>query len=251
MGPQDQGRSLQGAIVALQNKRWKENGIDYRNPKHEERAFLYMSHYGAMMKNIVEWWKDRDSVKLSAFELRLILQNMVHMGGAAPQTPSDQFKASVKTLFTANGWDSTSGNPNTPMLTLPPLRQLPRGEVVYDRGNGNMGYDHLILNWKNGLAQLFQTWGAQCDEWLRTLQGQDARGIAQQSPEVAAALQNVMSLQTGNRTGAENLLDLFKEYPTWQEFNRNHLQKSLASEIRTVNKLRKNQVPLQRFGGGI
>jgi len=254
MGENDTGPSLVGSIKNLYNQRLADNNIEQNtriaDPVQREQSMIYLYHYGKMQINIEKWQKDPSSINITAFELRLILQNMLPMHGSQPKTPPDQFKASVKTLYAANGWDSSSNNPNAKMLTLPPLRQLPRGEVVYDRGNGNMGYDHLILNWKNGLSQLFQTWGSKCDEWLSTLQGQGMQEIAQQSPEVGAALQNIISTQSGNRTGAEALLDLFNDHPTWESFNRNHLQKSLASEIRSVNKLRKNQVPLQSFQGG-
>ncbi len=250
--------SLHDSIQSLYAKRLADNNIVNNPAQQQQQTAIYLSHYGKIMKNILEWQEDRSSVDLSAFELRLVLKNMIHMGGPQPRTPPDQFRATVKTLYAANGWDSTFNNPSVNMLTLPPLRQLPRGresgdlpEVVYDRGNGNMGYDHLVLNWKNGLAQLFQQWGAQCDEWLRTLQaGQGMDQIAQQSPEVAEAWKNVISIQSGNRTGAEMILDLLKEYPTWNEFNRNHVQKSLASEIKNVNKLRKNPVSMQSFGHG-
>ncbi len=252
MGVADRGPNLKDMLQNLGTQRLKDNNIDDRDPAQQSQAAIYRYHYGIMMRNIQEWQKDQSSVELTAFELRLVLQNMVHIGGSsAPKTPPNQFRASVKTLYSANGWDSTPDDPNAKMLTLPPLRQLPRGEIVYDRGNGNMGYDHLILNWKQGLAQLLEKWGPKCAEWLSTLQGgQGMQEIQQQSPEVGAAWQNVISLQSGNRTGAETLLDLFRDYPTWDEFNRNHLQKSLASEIRSVNKLRQNPVTTQNFRGG-
>ncbi|KKK52370.1 hypothetical protein LCGC14_3105600, partial [marine sediment metagenome] len=253
LGQQDQGPNLTDSVRILQQKRLADNHLSSSDPQ----TSIYSYHYGKLLKDIQEWWKDRSSVDLTAFGLRLILQNMIHTGDSEPKTPPDKFKASIKTLYSANGWDSSPDNPAQNMLTLPPLRQLPRGEVIYDRGNGNMGYDHLVLNWhigamhQSGLAQIFEKWGAKCDEWLRTLQGSQRAQEMQQSPEVAAAWQNVISLQSGNRTGAETLLELLKDYPNWNEFNRNHLQKSLASEIRTVNKLRKNPVSLQSFQGNL
>ena len=252
MGATDTGPNLNSSLRDLLEQRIIDNGLDTdNNPIHAHQATLYQQHYYQMMKNIEDWQKDPSSIELTAFELRQMLLNMAPMFGSQPKTPPDQFRASVKTLYSANGWDSTSDDPNRHMLTLPPLRQLPRGEVVYDRGNGNMGYDHLVLNWKQGLSQLIQKWGAKCAEWLSILQGgQGMQEIAQQSPEVEAAWQNVISLQSGNRTGAEALLDLFKDYPTWNEFDRNHVQKSLASEIRSVNKLRQNPATSQSFGGG-
>ena len=245
------GSSLQGSIRNMYRNKLEVNKINDRDPAQVDQASAYGHHYGEMLLNIKQWHDDSASINLTTFELRLILQNMTHAGGN-PKTPPDKFKALIKTKRLANGWDSSDDNPDRKMLTLPPLRQLPLGEVVYDRGNGNMSYDHLVINWKQGLAKLIQNWGEKCVGWLNILQKeQGIQRIAQRSPEVLAAWQNVISLQSGNRTSAETLLDLFKDYPTWKEFNKNHVQKSLASEIKTVNallnKLRDNPVSLQSF----
>ena len=265
--------SMGKTAMDLLNKRLADNKIDSRNPEHAEETDRYLNHYVMMVGRIALWWNKKigrdeknpnknrhtymlevpmpegiedDAVevpaRLTGFELRLLLQHMVPLGSDY-ETPPDEFKAYTKTNYLANGWDSSKGEPGTNMLTLPPLRQLPRGEVVYDRGAGNMGYNQLSLNWKKGLGQIVNRWGPQCNEWLKILQGPGVENSAQQSPEALDAIRNIM----GNRTGAENILDLLNKYPSWEEFERNHLQKSLASEIGTVNELYSNPVELPGF----
>jgi len=200
---------LEQTIRNLLDQRLQANDIDRHNPEHFPQFKIYARHYMNLLKNIVDWW-DGNPVVLPAFALRIIMRNLAYAGGGVPEVPRDQFRIpEMSSLYASNGWDSSPNDPNRKMLTLPPLRQLPRGEVVYDRGNGNMGYDHLVLNWKQGLAPLFQTWGQHCDDWLKKLQsGQGMENMQQQSPEVVAAWQNIISQQSGNRTGAETLLVL-------------------------------------------
>ena len=259
--------TLNQTVDNLLKKRLADNKIDSRNPDHRKNFKRYLRHYVMMMGRIGMWWNEQypqlpvrmpegaERViptapgRLTGFELRLLLQHMTPLG-PTPKTPPDEFKAPINTVFLANGWDSSNGDPGTNMLTLPPLRQLPRGNVVYDRGNGNMGWNHLVFNWKKGLGQIVEKWGAQCDTWLKALQGPGAEKSVQQSPEALDAMRNVTSLQSGNRTGAESLMDLLKKYPTWEEFEKNHVRKSLASEIRTVNKLYDNPIEFPGFRGG-
>lgn len=93
--------SLQSTVAIMIKKRWKENGIDCRNPAHQNRAYIHGCHYQKMADNIQKWWKNHSSVDLTAFELKLLLKHMYH------KTPLD--KVSVK-------------NVNTPML---PSEKIP------------------------------------------------------------------------------------------------------------------------------
>ncbi|MHA2279881.1 MAG: hypothetical protein ACXAC5_03265 [Promethearchaeota archaeon] len=249
------GGALQQYANVLLQQKLKENELSFQGAtlEQKERIRIYQAHYGKLFQSIEDWWEDREQHDLPTFALRLILKSLKYTGGGTPEVRPDEFRIKKATTpYLSNGWDSSAEDANKRMLTLPPLRQLPDGEVVYDRGNGNMGYDHLVLNWKDGLERVLTKWGEQADVWLRQLQGGNAmRAIAEQSPEVFAAWQNILSLGSGNRTGAETLLTLFQKYPTWQEFDKNHLQKSLSSEIRTVNTLLKEGWDGQhRYMGG-
>jgi len=243
----EQEKSLDRDIRMMYINRMNKNKMDASNPDHEQ----FLNYYMILFDKIHDWWEtDRSSDGLKSFDtfgLKLILKHMVHTGGTQPETPPDQFSASIRIAYLSNGWDSCPNDPSREMLTFPPLRQLPKGEIIYDRGNGNMGYDHL-MDWQLGLGKLFEKWGSHCKEWLNLLQGEQGYQIVQSSPEAAAAWENVLSSQSGNRTGAENLLDLFNEYPTWQDFQSNHLEKSLASEIKAVNNLWDNEITTEYFG---
>lgn len=182
--------------------------------------------------------------KLDTNELRLMLQHLTVWSGDGqePEGGSEKFQVSKMTnVYQANGWDSSPNDPRTQMLTLPPMRQLPNQEVRYDRDNGNFGRTHLVLNWKTGLLPILTKWGRQCDAWLKQLRDPNfIASIGKNSPEVVAAAQNVMSLQTGNRTGAENVADILNKYRNWKDFQDHHLGKTMVSEITSVNDMINN-----------
>lgn len=255
-------QNLLNTMIQLRDQKYAENNIDPESTDKavQAHALAYQNHYVQVYRDILEWWKDR-SKDLRMFSLKLVLKHLVYVGGGTPDVGPNEFRIKNATsLYQSNGWDSSLNAPNETMPTIPPLRQLPgtrqpdgsmKEEIVYDRGNGNMGYDHLVLNWKGGLDQILTKWGAKADEWMKILQsGKGIETLMRNAPEAYAAYQNVLSLQTGNRTGAENLLDLLNKYPKWGQFNSNHLQKSLASEIRTVNEYLKTPIKPTSFTAG-
>ena len=235
---------LQQMRTLLKNRMTKENITDEASPQFQE----YFTYYKNTFNQMRNWWHKREG-ELPIFCLRLLLKSVKYTKGGIPSVSPNEFRVKKATTpYRPNGWDSSPDDPHKPMLTMPPLRQLPKGEVVYDRGNGNMSYDHLVLNWKGGLDQILQKWGAKAEQWMIALQkGSGLEQMKAESPEAYAAIENIISLRTGNRTGAETLLDLLAKYPDFKKFQRNHLQKSLSSEISTVNELLKMPVSGKNF----
>ncbi len=242
---------LQQAIMAMYQQKLEQYNLSWQTT--DERQQKEVQEIASILKTdfldrILGWWDQGRATDIPAFLLREVLKNMDYIGGGTPSVPPDQFVIpDQRSMYYSNGWDSSPGDPNETMLVVPPLKGLPPtskglGEVRYDRGNGNMSYDHLTLNWKGGLDGIFQKYGAKADEWLATLQnGNMSEEVNQASPEVFAAWQLILSSNSGSRTGAENLLDTIARWPDWGSFYRNHLQKSMYSEISTVNSLSRRQ----------
>lgn len=227
---------MERGLMGLMSAQLKEHGLDAKTtvPREQRQILTLLQYYHKLVMDRMKDWNDPEAIKkLTTFELRSILKSLtVYRGHGAPEVGPDQFRVpKAATLYISNGWDSSPDNPVQKMLTLPPLRQLPLGEVVYDRGNGNMGYDHLVLNWKNGLDKIFANWGENCVQWMKKLQQMPDDGS-----DISEAWKNISQ----NRTGAETLLDMLQKFPNWNQFRSNHLTKSLSSEISSVNELRQH-----------
>lgn len=249
-------QGLMGTLKGIINQKLKDHNIDENSsdPKVQGYITTYKHFYMGMFKDIGKWY--RQFLKSGSFqppvntksktkttkstttndytteELKLTLSHMTVPLRGNHALESNQFMLKTSTHYYPNGWDSSPNNARTPMLTMPPVRSLPDGSVVYDRGNGNMGYDHLVLNWNDGLGQFVQQWGKKCVAWFDILsKGRVNRTISQSSEEAFSAIQNVLS----NRTSAETLVEMLEKYPDWDSFKLNHLDKSFASELKTVN----------------
>lgn len=199
----------------------------------------YKSFYTYLGFDIMKWFAVFEqkgtaptNANVTLQELRIALAHLTKQKPGSHRMEPDQFELTTRVPYYSNGWDSSPNRARQPMLTLPPLRQLPDGEVRYDRGNGNMGYDHLTSNWHDGVAPFLNRWGSQCAQWYNILStGKADRALSTQSPEAFEAAKNVF----GNRTSAENVLDVIaKSKGDWNSFKQHHLDKSFYSEIRTV-----------------
>lgn len=189
---------------------------------------------------------------LNVDDMRLILKSLTvvepNMRGTstsnADMAPNEFVVPGQKMTYQSNGWDSVPTNPQQNMLVLPAMKQLPTGQVVYDRDQGNMGRVHLTKYWitptGKGLMNLLHKFGPWADKAWKTLQSQpDIEQLLEQKSKVSSKAWATLlgAGKYGNRTNADNLLDLFAEYPTYDDFYANHLQKGLASEFTAFNKL--------------
>ena len=245
---------LKSTLVRMRNEKLQRHKLNPHSASEEElndiRTIDQIFKH-EVLNRMRNWFKEGRADDLPIFLLRQIMRHMKH----PTRGFLDRFKFKASTLHSSNGWDDDG--PGVPMLAIPPIRQLPMPkigeeqypEIRYDRGNGNMGYDHLTDNWENGLGQVVQQWGDQASQWLQALQsGQITEQLKQESPEAYEALKNIMS----NRTGAENLLDTLQRFGSdWNSFNSNHVQKSMFKELETVHKLRKMSAGQTQFVPGV
>ena len=191
---------------------------------------------------------------LSIDDLKLILKSLTQIdknmraSNKFSLLPNEFVITNQSMTFKSNGWDSSPTSPETNMLTIPALKQLPGGQIVYDRDQGNMGRVHLMKYWRNGLGALVGGRGKWALENLQRLRMGDTIQILQKNAgndkqtSLDAWLNIVGAKKRGNRTNAENILELLQKYPDWQSFSQNHLGKSLASEIAIYNKIEKNEI---------
>lgn len=235
---------LSNTIHKLLEERLQLHNLDRNSSDSKVQGYIktYQSFYEDMYQELINWYskykstgKISKSQELTTQDARLILSHLTVPTVSSPKIRPDEFSLKMSIPHISNGWDSSSRNPEDIVKTLPPLRQLPNGEVVHDRGNGNMSYDHLVLNWNGGLDGFIKSWGDRCDEWLQSLPG-IMRNIAQESPEAADAINNVLN----NSTGAEGLRTVLSQYGDFASFKNNHLDKSLYSEISTVSSIKRN-----------
>ena len=250
-------KRLQQSLLKLRNQMLAKQKLDVKtkDPKQIDKIReIDMLLVREVLNRILSWWNEGRAEDIPLLLLREVLKNMEYTGGDIPDVPPNEFIIPAKrVVYYSNGWDSAPNDPNESMPVVPPLRGLPDtkngvGEVRPDRGNGNLSYDHLVLNWRDGFDKIFQVYGAKADEWLRTMQNSAAmNNVLRSSPEVYAAWQLIISFQTGNRTSAENLLDVISRWPDWRKFYSNHLHKSFYSEITSVNELLKRPVASKTF----
>ncbi len=230
-------RAIQGMI----HESMRTHNLDTSSSDTKTQGYIntYKNFYFTLFKDIVNWFnafeqngKAPANANTTLQELRLALAHLTKQKPGSHKLEPDQFTLTTRTPYYSNGWDSSPNNSRQKMPTLPPLRQLPNGEVRYDRGNGNMGYDHLTSNWRDGVATFLNDWGPKCAEWHQALSmGRVDRALSTKSQEAFDAAQNVFS----NRTSAENVLDVIAQSQgNWDDFKQNHLDKSFFSEIRTV-----------------
>jgi hypothetical protein len=158
--------------------------------------------------------------------------------------------------------EATEAMGHRPMLVLPTMRKLPNGELTYDRDSGNMGRYQLVENWttpsdpmsgSGGLKSILHKWGPQCkNSWLRNLQMADTIGTVFDTikrvgadPEkskfvdnlIRFAIPKALEISIHSRTNAENVLLMLSKYADFASFKKNHLDKTMASEVNTITTL--------------
>lgn len=162
-------------------------------------------------------------------ELRIIGKNMV---GQHPEiTPGTYTVPHETTTYRANGFDSQKDDELSTMHVLPAMKKLPTGQMVYDRDQGNfMG--NQCRTYGKDMVEFMRQWGVWADNAIKHLNSSKADTSFEGSDVVSDAWNAVFD----NRTNAENILDLLRQYPDYDSFYANVIQKTMASTITNFNK---------------
>ncbi len=186
--------------------------------------------------------------KLRLNELRIIAQ---HMNGSHASIPSGSIVIPDESvLYRSNGFDSRPDDPSKQMPVIPFLAQTPKGQIIYDQHNGNLGGKHL-KKYGQHIKTFLQTWGSSgwAEKALNLLHSDDAirhlRNYAYQNKEAKdhdpRAADSALNVIMGNRTGGDGVSDLVSGYKTYEEFRRNVLERSTQQDFKNYYKYSKLQ----------
>lgn len=168
-----------------------------------------------------------------------ILARYLH--GNHPEIGENALIPNESTTYRANGFDSMPGSPETAMPVIPAMKQLPTGQIVYDRDQGNLMGNHC-RKYGPVIKDFLGQWGQWAEQAMKALlSGKAAQHLTQLTEErysegtdsqVAFDAYRTILL---NRTNADNVLESSGKYNDYRTFFADMIKRTLATEIRLFN----------------